>query len=287
MVSGGRRFASPFSGPVGLRTQMRHILYANRKRRLRKLAGSGAIEPDPNFDPIAYLGTDLYEAWDANRLDTIETLTDATYTNAVAHWYGLVNGYDLAQSTPLLKPTYDSDAFGGSPCIKFDGIQQYLTCTDAGLLAAIPDGAEAGELWVLCSQDALPADTTERYVAGWSGSSVVTGRAISRVVTTGVNRARGRTGIGASATSATGTVVDFSGIHVVRHIVGATTSSLEVDGNTKVDVAAVPATTNTRFRVGAISAAAASNWWQGKVAAVLITKPLTDQQALDLHAYFG
>lgn len=30
------RFASPFSGPEGLRNQMRHILNANRKRRLRR-----------------------------------------------------------------------------------------------------------------------------------------------------------------------------------------------------------------------------------------------------------
>jgi hypothetical protein len=240
-----------------------------------------------NYDPVTALGSDLIEMWDAARGDKIATLTDSTYTNAVSSWKGLVLNSDLAMSTPLLKPWYSPAGLAGGPCLTFDGVQQYLTCTDAALLAALPDGAEAGEMWILLSQDTLVADTTERYACGWAGSSVVAGRAISRVVTGGVNRARGRTGIGASAASADDTAVDFSGVHVIRQIVGATQSSLSVDGGTLNSVAAVPATTNTRFRVGAIPAAGATNHLKCKIGVVLVTRTLSADKAAALHHYLG
>lgn len=254
---------------------------------LGSLGASKRISIGGNYNAVAVIGSDLLEMWDASRGETITATTDATYTNAVSSWSGLVLGSNLVQSTPNLKPTYSPTGLAGSPCINHDGTQQYLTCTDAALLAALPSGATPGEIWVLLSQDALAADTTERYACGWSGTSVVTGRAISRTVTSGTNRARGRTGIGASATSVNDAAVDFSGIHVIRHIVGATTSSLSVDGGVPTTAAAVPATTNQRFRVGAISAAAASNYWQGKIAAILVTKPLSDDKAAALHSYLG
>lgn len=243
--------------------------------------------PTPNYDPIAALGSDLIEYWDASRADTLGVTTDATYTNAVNSWTGLILGSNMANSTPGLKPIYEPTGMNGRPCIKFDGSAQYLTCTDSGLLAALPSGATASEMWMLLTQEALAADTTERYAGGWAGSSVITGRTISRIVTSSVNRARGRTGIGASATSANDTVVDFSDTHVVRVINGATVLGLEVDGGTKTTIAAVPSTTNTRFRAGAIPAAAASNYWQGRIAAILVTKSLTDEKATALHGYLG
>ncbi len=48
------RFASPFSGPLALRRQMRHILYANKKRRLRKIA----TLPPPPSGFVYLLGAD-------------------------------------------------------------------------------------------------------------------------------------------------------------------------------------------------------------------------------------
>lgn len=251
-----------------------------------------AAPPAPNFDPVDYFGTDLIEYWDAQRNDTLTTLTDSTYTNVVSSWLGLKLGSNLTMSTPGLKPTYLPEGldFGGGvkrPCLDFDGTAQYLTCTDSALLAALPATNVPSEMWMLLKQEALAADTGERYAGGWCGSSVITGRTISRIVTTGVNRARGRTGIGASATSVDGTAVDFSGIHVIRHIVGATQSSLSVDGGSLITASAVPSTTNTRFRAGAIPAAGASNYWKGKIAAIFVTKPLTTDQATALHAYLG
>jgi hypothetical protein len=242
----------------------------------------------PNYVPVSAIGSDLIECWDARRADTILALSDATYTNAVHSWTGLVTGANLAQTTPLLKPVYDPVGLNGGPCIIFDGIQQYLTCTDAAFMALLPIGSTACEIWVLCSQDVAGADGTTRHVAGYANTSVVNVRSLARLPVTGVNRARIYTGTGAAATVATDTAVDLSGIHVMRGIFGSTQSSIEVDGNTAVSATVTPVTSAPLlFRVGAIPASAASNWWQGKVAAVFITKPLSAQKAADLHKYLG
>jgi len=241
-----------------------------------------------NYNPVTALGSDLIEYWDANRADSILETSDSTYTNVVSSWLGIVTGANLAQSTPNLKPVYDPTAFNGAPCITFDGVQQYLTCTDAGFLALLPQGATACELWVLCSQDALSADATTRHAVGYANTSVINGRSVARLVVGGVNRGRTYTGTGAAATTATDGGTDLSGIHVMRGIIGAAQSSIEVDGGAQTNASVVPVTSAPAlFRVGAIPASAASNWWQGKVAAVLVTKPLTAQKAADLHKYLG
>lgn len=244
-------------------------------RRLRALL-------DHNYDPQAALGDDLISYWDANRGDLISVVN-----NGVSSWKDVVAGYDLTQSTANRRPFYSPTSFAGAPAINFDGIDKFLVGTGADLLAALPSGSTPSEIWVLVTQEALPTDTSTRYVAGYSGSSVVNGRAIARTVVSGANRARGYTGIGASAVTVTDTVVDLSGAHVIRHIVGAAQSSIIVDGEAANDAAVVPTTVVERFRVGAISASGVSNYWQGQVAAVLITKPLSAEKADGLRMYLG
>lgn len=241
-----------------------------------------------NFDPVSYLGTDLIEFWDASRADTIFALTDATYTNAVHSWTGIKTGANLAQSTPNLKPWYDPTGLSGSPCLTFNGTSQYLKCTDAALMALLPSGTDPCEIWALCSQDMAATDATTRHVAGYANSSLSNGRSISRLAVSSVNRARAYTGTGASAGVATDTHVDLSGVHVLRGIFGPTQTSIQVDGEALATATVTPATsTPALFMVGSIPALAASNWWGGKIGAVMVTKPLTSQQATDLHSYFG
>jgi hypothetical protein len=241
-----------------------------------------------NFDPVAYLGSDLIELWDASRADTIFALTDATYTNAVHSWTGLKTGANLAQSTPNLKPFYDPTGLDGSPCLTFNGTSQYLKCTDAAFMALLPSGSDPCEMWVLCSQDVDATDATTRHVAGYANSSAANGRSLARIAVSSVNRGRTYTGTGASASVATDTHVDFSGVHVLRGIFGATQTSAQVDGEALVTATVTPATgTPALFMVGSIPALAASNWWSGKVSAVMVTKTLTTQQATDLHSYLG
>lgn len=253
------------------------------------LAEVGSIPPiAPNYDPVKALGDDLIEMWDAARGDTVFALTDATYTDAVHSWVGIKTGANLAQSTPNLKPKYDSTGLSGSPCLTFNGTSQYLKCTDSAFLALLPKDAVPCEIWALCSQDVAAADTTTRHIAGYSASSVINGRSLARLPVSSVNRARAYAGTGAAATTATDTHVDLSGVHVMRGIFGATQTSIDVDGNSPVVASVVPVTsTPALFMVGAIPALAASNWWQGKIAAILVTKPLSSQKATDLHAYLG
>lgn len=249
----------------------------------------GTIPPiEPNYDPVTALGDDLYEMWDAARGDTVFALTDATYTDAVHSWVGIKTGANLAQSTPNLKPKYDPTGLSGSPCLTFNGTSQYLKCTDAAFLALLPKDATLCEIWVLCSQDVAAADATTRHVVGYSASSVINGRSLARLPVGGVNRARAYTGTGAAATTATDTHVDLSGVHVMRGIFGATQTSIDVDGNAPVAATVTPVTsTPTLFMVGSIPALAASNWWQGKIAAILVTKPLSSDKATALHNYLG
>lgn len=242
----------------------------------------------PNYDPITALGTDLIEMWDASRADTVLALTDATYTGAVHSWTGLVTGANLAQSTPNLKPIYSSTGLSGTPCLTFNGTSQYLKCTDAAFLALLPTAATPCEIWVLCSQDAAAADATTRHAVGYSASSAINGRSLARIPVSSVNRARVYTGTGAAATVATDTNVDLSGVHVMRGIFGATASSIDVDGNTAVSATVTPVTsTPALFMVGSIPALAASNWWQGKISTIILTKPLSTAKATALHNYLG
>lgn len=257
------------------------------KRRLNGVKAVLAFDPEAQgYDPVTALGAKLIAYWDANRGDTLTVVSSDGDDNAVTAWADIVAGYSAIPADVASRPAYLPTGLSGAPCLNFD-TTQYLTCTDAGLLAALPDGAEPSEMWVVLSQDALPADTTERYAVAYGGSSITTGRGISRIVTTGVNRTRSRTGTGAAATNISDTAVDFSGVHVIRQIVGATSSSLEIDGGTASSAAAVPSTTNSRLRIGSISASGVSNNWNGKIAAVLVTTALTEDEAVLLHRYLG
>ena len=235
----------------------------------------------PAVDIVAILDSDVIAYWDAARGDLISSID-----NVITGWTDIIGGYELTRADIPTSPTYNPTGLAGTPSISFSNAQ-YLTTTDANLMAALPDGAEPCEIWALCSQDALPADTTTRHVASYGGSSLVTGRSISRTVNTGVNRTRTYTGIGASATNVNDTTVDLSGIHVLRGVFGATDTSLSIDGGTNGSAAAVPATTNSRLRIGSLNASGPSNHWQGEIAAVLITHPLSGEKVTALHNYFG
>lgn len=241
-----------------------------------------------NYNPVTALGSDLIEMWDAARADTIFALTDATYTNAVHSWTGLVTGANLAQTTPNLKPYYDPAGLSGSPCMTFNGTSQYFKCTDASLMSLLPTGTDPCEIWVLCSQDADAADATTRHVVGYANSSVANGRSLSRIPVSSVNRGRTYTGTGGSAGVATDTHIDLSGVHVMRGIFGPTKTSAQIDGEALVTATVTPATgIPALLMVGSIPALAASNWWQGKVAVILITNPLSDDKAAALRSYLG
>lgn len=247
-----------------------------------RMGSLSSANPRP-YDPVAALGSDLIAYWDANRPDLI-----TQSSGAVSSWLDIVAGYDMVQATGAAKPTYSATSFNGAPGVTFDGADDCLTCTDAALLAALPTGAAAGEMWAVASQDAAAADATTRFIAAFGGGSSTTARSIQRAVVSSANRAKAQLGDGASTSlGATDPLTDFNGRHVLRHQVDATTASITANGGSPTIANIVGATSSTRVRVGSSSVNTAGNFWQGQIPLVMITKPLSVQKAAALQTYLN
>lgn len=173
-------------------------------------------------------------------------------------------------------------AYGfGRPGVIFDGSDDELTLASV----PFPTGANACEIWALVDQTALVADTTDRRVFSYGGNANATSRQMRRVVATGVNRARIASGDGAVAADVTNSSVDLSGRHVMRGIVRAADIQIDVDGVASLTAPVTSATGTARTRIGANTADSAGGFWQGQIAAVLVTSTLSADQASQLLTY--
>jgi len=233
----------------------------------------------PVYNPGTALGADLLAWWDASHTSRI------IGSPGVSTWLDAVAGYNLVQATPAAQPVYSATNFGGAPGLMFDGVDDFLNMESV----PFPTGAAPSEVWGLVQNDMDAADTTTRNFVGYGGNgvSVSTGvRRIFRTVTTGINRAGAGTGLSPSGSvSVTNTSVDFSRRHVVRVIFGATETTTYVDGIPEGPTAAVPGTLALRFRVGGSLITIPTLFWQGPIAAILVTNPLSAAKATGLHNY--
>lgn len=237
------------------------------------------------YDPITALGASLKAWWDADHLDLITK----DGSNLVASWVDRVGALDVTQATGANKPTYSATGFNGRPVITFDGTADHLTGT---VLTGLPVEDDPGEIWVLCDQVALAADATTRFAFGYGTGGVAAGarRAVARIVTSGTNRARADSGDGTNQRTASNTAVDFSGRHVVRNITTATGVAIAVDGGDPGAETAITwgtGTGNARIRIGVTVADALANYFNGNVAAVLVTGALTNGQAAQLAQWLN
>jgi len=230
------------------------------------------------YNVVAALGSDLVEAWDVSR--SARTDDGAGLISALV---GLKSGYVLSAATTA-RPTYSATSFNGNPGLTFNGTANVMACTTAGLLSAVPDGAEAGEIWVLCSQAALVADTGARYAMGY-GAALNTGRVAGRAVASGVNRGRIATGDGSASQVRNETTIDLSTRHVIRATIGARGGVVYVDGVASAALTVTPSTTASRVVMGANPAASPGNFWEGVIAFVAITLPLSTSKAASLSAH--
>lgn len=228
------------------------------------------------WSPLA-LGASLLAWWDAGRTDLI---TESG--GAVSSWRDIVGGYNAVQATGSAKPVFSTTSFNGTPGLTFDATDDELTCTDSGLLSQL-GGATAYEMWALCDQQALPADSVGTRQIMSIGGDAGGNRALQRIVSSGVNRAR----FAVAANTSVVTTVDFSGRHVIRGVANGTNIQGHLDGTAGGSTAAVPASVATRLRIGSSSLAAAANFWNGGVAALLITGILSTAQAAQLQAYLA
>lgn len=232
------------------------------------------------YNPVAALGTDLIAYWDARRSDLI------TIATGVSSWKDIVAGYDATQATGANQPTYSATSFNGDAALSFDGVNHSLTSTTPALLSALPTGSTPCELWALFSQEALVGDATGRDIVSYGSSgSFLDCRMIGRVVTGGANRARGYTGDGAAVQARTGTNVDLSSRHVMRWVVGSTSSTLTIDGISEGTLSVIPSTVAARFRIGAAPGSSSISLHQGKIAVIMVTKALSTGEAAALQNY--
>jgi hypothetical protein len=230
--------------------------------------------------PVTILGASLLAWWTADRADLI-TLNGS----AVTSWKDVVAGYDALQGVGASRPLYSATSFNAAPGLTFDGTDDELTCTSASLLAALPDGAEPGEIWSIVQQNALAADASTRHTATYGGGGVNVSRRLSRVVDTGVNRLLTQTGSGGAVTNATNPNVNFSSRHLVKGVFGATQTVARIDQAADATAAVVPATGASRLRLGANDVAVASGFLNGIMRDTLVTLPLSAAQITALNAW--
>jgi len=221
----------------------------------------------PVYNPSTALGPDLLAWWDASHTSRI------IGSPGVSTWLDAVAGYNMVQATPASQPVYSATSFGGAPGLSFDGVAQCLALESV----PFPTGAAPSEIWGLAQQNALVADATGRTVFSYGGNTSATAvtRILQRIVTGGANRGRGIAGDGAGSNTSTNTAVDFSSRHAMRFQIGATELTVTVDGTTSPIVSAVPATGTVRCRIGASTINTPGLFWQGVIAAVLVTSPLS------------
>lgn len=245
------------------------------------VTGQATGAPDSAITPITILGGALIAWWTADRADLI-TLAGA----AVTSWKDVIAGYDAVQAVSDARPAYSTTSFNGTPAVSSDGVDDELTCTDAALLAALPDGAEGCEIWDIVQQDSLAADATSRRITAYGGSGGTTVRRSGRQVATGVNRGAVGVGTGAGTGAKVDAVVDFSSRHVMRCVITPTGMNIALDGNSLVtETASVPATTVLRLRHFANASTTAGEFALVRKRDTLITAPLTDAQVTALWAW--
>lgn len=204
----------------------------------------------------------------------------------VTSWADRKAGYAAEQGTSASRPAYSSTGYGGGPGITFDGTDDCLTCTDAALLAALPDGAEAGNLAAVVSQGGTVADAAVRVAFAYGEQGVSTGRSVQRVVDTGANRARFSVSTSGGAVAATETTVNMSTRHFVTGEFTGTQLRVTIDEAAASLVSASPNTTNSRLRIGSGALSSPTAFWLGAGRHYVAFLPLSTEKQAIFNAYF-
>lgn len=221
-----------------------------------------------SWNPLR-LGNKLLAWWDASYGVTLAG-------NQITSWADRKAGLVVAQPTSSARPSLGVGAF---PSLVFDGNDDYLE------LAAhpFPIGSSPVELWGTLQQSALDTDTTVRYAMAYGGVNAST-RRLGKTTRMAMNRAEVSVGDGAAAQYATALTQTFNSRHAVRAAVGATTTSLTLDGVTSAPTAVVPSTGVSRFVFGC-APASNSNYWFGRIRDGILTLPLTPDEAARLQTF--
>lgn len=226
------------------------------------------------YTPISGLGEDLLGYWDAIYPETMTIGAGSV----VSSWFDLVGGYELSQVINSAKPIYSATSFNGGPALTFDGMDDELGMfpTPASF-PSLSTGNESipTETWILIDQQ---SGTGQRSVTSMGGGQASV-RSLQTLSTAIPNAA---TGDGAATTFVPAVAINAR--CVIRCEFGATATNIHLNGTPYTPKTVTPRT-GGRMRIGADTSTTAARFWSGKVAALLVTQPLSTQKASDLLSY--
>lgn len=232
---------------------------------------STTIKEGVGWTPLV-LGSDLLAWWDAGAGISLSG-------SSVTAWADRKGGYLAEQSLSGSRPLWSETSFNGAPGVTFDGNDDEVTCTAAALLAALPTGAAAGELWLVGQQSELAVSGSITKIAmAYGGADGFSRRAIGRGRPSTVNRALVSVGVSGLINTPTDETVDFSSRHLVRGVIG-NGATIYVDGGPGTSVAGASTTSAARLRLGSSANTAASAFWKGLIRDAIFTLPLSTEKA--------
>jgi hypothetical protein len=253
------------------------VAFENSRGNRGDYSVTASVTSNIEWTPLL-LGSKLVAWWDAEYGLTLSS-------GQVSAWADRKAGYSAVQASSGSRPAWSATSFNGHAALTLDGTNDYLTCSDAALLAALPVGSSPVELWGVVDQAALPADTSNR-IAVWYGNDSLQSLRVLRTVTGGVNRASLNIGTGGGASPVPNTFVDFTGRHVIRGAIGTAAGQMDIDGNPSPQVAAVPSTGSKLLRIGANDvSSAAGAFWNGKIRDVVVTLPLGPDELMAMNTW--
>jgi len=144
---------------------------------------------------------------------------DAVLSKNAKRMYYVLGVSSISDNGQFLFNT--SEFYYGDRKITFDGTDDELTLASV----PFPTSANTSEIYAVCQQDALAANTSTRHVFSYGGTAGSTRRALVRRVATGVNRGASEIGDNSSGVTTTNTTVDFSTRHLLGAVVTGTTTS--------------------------------------------------------------
>lgn len=230
--------------------------------RLR-LRSYGVRFGDAQFPPFL-LGDDLLEVWDARRGITLGL------GSRVSAWSGRKMGRTVTQAQMNQQPLLLPNAFGGAPCVGFDGVDDKL---DGSSLGWFPSGNAPLEVWAIVQQDARAAvDTSTRAAVVYGDGNYISDLRHRRNATTGLDRYNVTVGAGTATNSVNYHGISFVSRHVLRIRAEEAATYYTIDNNPFAQTTIDRNTPGTNLAFGGLIGG--GQYWNGSIAYVLFTKLL-------------
>lgn len=186
---------------------------------------------------------------------------------SVTGWADLKSDRVVVPSTVAGRPLWTPTGYGGRPGVTFDGLDDALVGSGAGL----PAGSDPCEIWGVVDQQSLAGDTSVRVWAAIGSGAFAADRRARRAVSGGVSRVNGSAmSISQSAQSGV-----FLGRSVARIRFLSTLLTAQQVGASGTSVPVALNSLATRVAIGARpDAGGTGECWQGLIRHVVITMPL-------------